>query len=102
MLGGQTESTFIVANALRSRFGDFPLIVEDPQSGWTVARRRARRLGVAAVAGQLLFIALSRLISLRSRPRIEEIRRLSGLDSTPVTANVVRVPSVNGDEALRC
>lgn len=100
MLAGEGDSTYIVANELRKRFGDFPLIVEKGESGWRIAHRRARRLGYGASAGKVLFVAAARWLRLRSQARIEAIQRESGLDSTPVASNVVRIESANGGESI--
>ena len=100
MLAGDGDSTHIVANELRKCFGDFPLIIEKKRSGWQTAHRRARKLGYGTVAGQMLFVAASKWLHLRSRDRIEAIKRESGLDSTPVTSNVIRVESANCDESI--
>lgn len=101
LLAGEGDSTHIVANELRKRFGDFPLLIEKAPPRWRTAHRRARRLGYGTAAGQVLFvITAARWLRLRSRARIEAIKRESGLDSTPVASNVIRIESANGDEAI--
>jgi folate-dependent phosphoribosylglycinamide formyltransferase PurN len=100
MLAGGGDSTYIVANELRKRFGDFPLIIETGESGWRIAHRRARKLGYRASAGKLLFLPAARWLRLQSRARIAAIKRESALDSTPVTSNVFRIESANGDESI--
>jgi folate-dependent phosphoribosylglycinamide formyltransferase PurN len=102
MLAGQHDSTNIVANELRKRFGDFPLIMEQGVPRLQIARRRARKLGYLNTAGQVLFIGTAeKWLRLQSKNRIEEIKRENGLDSTPVTSNVIRVSSANSDESIR-
>ena len=102
MLGGEGESTNIVANELRRRFGNFPLILERRMPGLELARRRARRLGYWKVAGQVLFVVIAaHWLRLRSKSRIQEIQRLFGLDPTPVSSGVIPVSSVNSEECIR-
>lgn len=102
MLGGAGASTFIAANALRRRFGDFPLLVEEPRGGLAVARGRARRLGWVETLGQVLFVETAyRWLRFRSRARLAEIDAEFGLERGPVTENVRRVHSVNDAETVR-
>ena len=99
MLAGQHDSTNIVANELRKRFGDFPLIMERGVPRLHIVCRRARKLGYLNAAGQVLFIGTAeKWLRLQSKDRIEEIKRENGLDSTPVTSNVIRVSSANSDQ----
>ena len=58
LLAGPDDSTDIVANFLASRVRDLVVVVEDPPSRLRMARRRARRVGWIAVAGQVLFVGL--------------------------------------------
>jgi len=89
-----------VANELRKRFGDFPLIVEEREPGWKIVRRRAKRLGYPAASGQVLFAAVAWWLRFGSRARIDAIKQESGLDSTPVTSSVIRIESANSDESI--
>jgi len=100
MLARDGDSTHIVAKEIRRRFGDVPLLIENGESGWQTAQRRARKLGYWNATGQLLFVAAARGLHLQSRGRIDAIKRESGLDSTPVTSNTMRVESANSDEAV--
>ncbi len=100
MLGRRRPVTDIVANALRARFGDFPVIYEEGVSGFKLARQRANRLGYIQTAGQILFIrTIARWLKISSRPRIAEIERQYSLDTTPVTRDVHYVRSIN-DQAV--
>jgi phosphoribosylglycinamide formyltransferase 1 len=102
MLGGAGASTWIVANVLRRRFGDFLLVVEEPRGGWKIARGRARRLGWIETLGQMLFVeTVYRWLRFRSRARLAEIDAEFGLDRKPVTGNVRHVRSVNDAETVR-
>lgn len=102
MLGGAGVSTQIAANALRLRFGDVPLIMEQPRGGLAVSRSRARRSGWIDALGQVLFVqTVYRWLRFRSRARLAEIDAEFGLDRRPVTGNVHRVCSVNDAETIR-
>jgi folate-dependent phosphoribosylglycinamide formyltransferase PurN len=102
MLGSQHDSTNIVANELRKRFGDFPLIIEQGVPRLQIARRRARKLGFLNAVGQVLFVGTAEnWLRLQSKDRIEQIKRENSLDSTPVTSNVIRVDSANSDESIQ-
>ncbi|HYR08003.1 MAG TPA: formyl transferase [Longimicrobium sp.] len=106
LLGGDAESTRIVFHALDRRFPGLSVVLEPPVPRRQLLARRVRRLGVATVAGQLLFmtVVLPRLRR-AGAARVEEICREHGLDRTPIPEDrVCRVPSVNSDaarEALR-
>jgi folate-dependent phosphoribosylglycinamide formyltransferase PurN len=102
MLAGKHESTTIIANELRKHFGDFPLIIEEGIPGLQIARRRAQKLGYVSAAGQVLFIGtVAKWLHLKSRDRIEAIKREYRLDCTPVASNVIHVSSANSDECIR-
>jgi folate-dependent phosphoribosylglycinamide formyltransferase PurN len=102
MLAGQAESTRIVYNALRSAFAVKKVILEERKSRRDFLSRRARRLGAFRVLGQVLFRTMV-VPALRatSRRRIEQIHEQYGLDNRPMDESaIVRVPSVNSDEAI--
>jgi folate-dependent phosphoribosylglycinamide formyltransferase PurN len=96
MLGRRRPVTDIVANALRARFGDFPIVYEEGVSGFELAHRRAKRIGYIRTVGQILFIqTIARWLRISSRARIAEIERQYALDTTPVTRDVHYVRSIN-------
>lgn len=100
MLGRGRPVTDIVANALRARFGDFPVVYEEGISGLKLALQRAKRLGYIQTAGQILFIqTIARWLKISGRARIAEIERQYALDTTPVMGNVHYVRSIN-DQAV--
>jgi hypothetical protein len=97
LLAGPGESTDIVANALASRVEDLVVVLEDPASRFSMARRRARRLGWSTAVGQVLFVTVVLpLLRRQSVDRQADIVKASGLDPTSVTPSY-RVPSVNDD-----
>lgn len=101
LLAGDGRSTWIVARALRERFGDITVIVEDDVPLRLFLERRLKRLGLAKVAGQLLFQACGRLGELRARPRRRAILARHGLDDTPLPESELRrVDSVNAAKTI--
>jgi folate-dependent phosphoribosylglycinamide formyltransferase PurN len=101
LLGGDAESTRIVYHALAQRFPGLAAVLEPPVPRRQLLARRARKLGLATVAGQLLFMGMV-LPRLRwaGAARVNEICREHGLDRAPIPEDRVhRVPSVNTDAA---
>jgi folate-dependent phosphoribosylglycinamide formyltransferase PurN len=99
VLAGPGDSTNIVVHYLAARYGDVVVVQERPQSRWTLARRRARRLGWVTVTGQVLFVAVVMpVLRRRGRARIASVLAESQLDPSPVGA-VRSVSSVNAPEA---
>lgn len=97
VLASPCPATNVVANALREAGIETSLIVETPVPGWRLAARRARRLGLGVVFGQVLFrVAAVPVLEHRGRSRIAEILAGSTLDDSPVEP-ALRVGSVNDD-----
>ncbi|WP_196504583.1 formyl transferase [Aestuariivirga litoralis] len=100
MLGTDKSTTWIVYNDLVSRFGPFPILIEDGVSKRNLIKLRMKRIGVMPVVSQLAFVALIRpVLRLMSAKRLNYLSRLHGLESTPPVSDFIhRVSSVNGDE----
>ena len=91
---------WITINALRERFGPFPVILEEGEQAGAFWRRRLRMLGPVTVAGQFGASFLMKLTKPLSRKRVPELIAEYGLepDSHP-DQQIDRVPSVNSDAA---
>jgi folate-dependent phosphoribosylglycinamide formyltransferase PurN len=101
MLAGDGPSTRMIWHALRRRFADVPVILEDPVPRLSLLRRRVRKLGPATVAGQLAFrVGIAPALAAAASRRRRNIVREHGLDESPIDGEVIRVPSVN-DPAAR-
>lgn len=101
LLAGDVQSSWIVARALRERFGDLMVIVEGDVPRSLYLKRRLRRLGSAKLAGQLLFRAYGKLGELRARARRRAILARHQLDDTPLPESELRrVTSVNAAETI--
>lgn len=94
------DTTSAVANRLRRDVGPILIVQEGREARGVFLRRRMKRLGMVAVAGQVAFMALANPILRRiSRSRREEITHEFGLDLTP-PAPILIVDSINGDALL--
>ena len=101
LLTTEGESGRIAARYLAGRFGDFKIVIEQPEKRSVFLRRRIKRLGLVTVAGQIVFMALQRLQQRRARARIEAILGEADLAaSLPDEAAVHRVGSVNAPECI--
>lgn len=87
----------VVHNAVCRRHPIARVIVEEPVSRAALLRRRVRRLGLRAVAGQVLFQVLAvPALARAARDRVREIHAEHGLDATPIPRDrITRVPSMN-------
>jgi folate-dependent phosphoribosylglycinamide formyltransferase PurN len=91
----------ITARRLAAAFPHLKIIVERPVARTALIRGRIKRLGAAHVAGQMVFIALSRLLARTSRRRIATILRDNDLQARwPEGCERIEVPSVNSAECL--
>lgn len=100
LLAGPGDATNIVCHHLERAFGDVTLVQEHAQSRLVLARRRARRLGWATVAGQVAFVGLAMPILRRiGRRRTAAILAAAALDPSPVRG-ARTVPSVNAEETV--
>jgi len=100
LLAAPCPATNVVFHALTEAFGDVTVVLERPVPRTSLARRRLRTLGVATVAGQVLFtLAVVPVLARLGRKRIEGIAVEHNLDLSPVEGHTVSVPSVNSEEA---
>ena len=95
-------SSQAVFGALRSRFPSFAVVVEEPVSGFALARRRVKRFGVSKVAGQIAFVMLAqRMLGLLSRRRVAAITAdMQVPPAAELQRAAYRVPSANSPEAI--
>jgi folate-dependent phosphoribosylglycinamide formyltransferase PurN len=100
ILAGENPWTWVLANALRRRFGYVPVVLEHPHSRAVLLRRRIRRLGLATVAGQVAYGLAAKAIRPLYRRQEQKLLTEHGLDPTPITSDLIRVSSVNDDQAI--
>ena len=103
LLGREDRATAILYNSLRAEFSLAGVIVEEGESGLKFLKRRVKRLGLRKALGQVAFrLIVVPWLKATSRRRVEEIIQQFGLNSSPMpAAELVRVRSVNSDEAIR-
>ena len=91
---------WIMINALRAEFGDFPIILEDGEPQKVFWRRRRKMLGPLKVASMQAARIPLKLTKRGTWPIIEKMIEAEGLEpDMPEGANVTRVASVNSDAA---
>ena len=98
LLCSDGHSTRAIANALTKEFGPIKVVMEQPVTRWQMAKRRARKIGVPRVAGQIAFVAaILPVLNRTGRKRIEEIETLHNLRSDWPEIDISNVDSVNSD-----
>jgi len=103
LLTCESEPGQIAARYLAASFPELVVIAERPPSRFTLLRKRARRIGVLRVGGQLIFMGLQRMQSRLARSRIAEIKlRLQISHHWPEGQPSLRVSSVNSAESVEC
>lgn len=91
----------IAANRLAAGFPDLKIVVEGPVSRLALVRGRIKRFGLVHAAGQLAFIAFSRILRCAAAGRIAEIVAAAGLKPQwPSGIELIEVTSVNGADAI--
>ncbi len=98
-LVGDAPHAWTMVNALRERFGNFPVIVERGEPTSAFWARRKKKLGGAAVYSMKAAQLAAKVTKPMSRGRLAELR--AACDATPVMdASRVDVANLNSDEAL--
>jgi folate-dependent phosphoribosylglycinamide formyltransferase PurN len=102
MLAGPGESTHFVYHALQRELTVRALIIEEPVSRGQLLRRRAKKLGLRTVVGQVAFQTLiAPTLRRASRPRIAELKERFGLNDGPIDDSLItRVESANSPAAI--
>ena len=98
VLAVDSTSTWMVVNALRSSYPSLQVALEKPISRLRLLRNRLRRLGIARVLGQLLFMLYLPLLRRRSYSQATRLINKAGLSSErPADLVVAEFESVNSD-----
>ena len=96
LLAGAGPSTWIVANALAREHAGLTVVIEQREPRAALLRRRARKLGLPTVAGQVMFQLWGKIGARRADARVREIMDGAGLDDTPMEpGRYRRVASAN-------
>jgi|SRR5215469_3865679 len=101
VLGTHSAPTYAVFNFLKSRFPNSELFLEEPEGRLLFLRRRARKLGLFRVAGQVMFqLLVTPVLKMRAAKRIAQIQMDYGL-STHACSAASRVTSANSAECIQ-
>jgi folate-dependent phosphoribosylglycinamide formyltransferase PurN len=99
IIGKKSSSSYAVCNYLNSRFSGCAFVFERPETRYAFVRRRAKKLGLLRVAGQVAFqLATVPVLSLASRARLHQIHSEHELSTLPVGG--FEIPSVNSADAI--
>jgi methionyl-tRNA formyltransferase len=94
---GDAPHAWTMVNALRKRFGDFPVIVEEGEPASAFWARRRKKLGAGAVYSMKAAALVAKVTKPLSRRRIAQLR--NECDASPLE-NCGRVGSVNAPLTL--
>ena len=83
MLATDCDTTWIIANQLRTQFDLQAILIEPHVDRKKFLRRRAQRLGYTRVIGQVAFQLFSRALAFESRARRAEILARNKWDTNP-------------------
>lgn len=103
MISGPGEYPIMVYNYLIANGLEIErLIVEEPISTTIFLKRRIKKLGIINVLGQILNrVLIVPLLKITSAKRLQEIKELGQLNTTPPKDNIVsKVTSVNSRECI--
>ncbi|MDW6026049.1 formyl transferase [Mesorhizobium sp. BAC0120] len=93
---------WIIINALGKEFGPIDVILEEPEPRGMFLKRRARKIGWFATAGQFGTMVLVRLGKKRFATRIARIVQENGLEEEPGPEHrVTEIGSINSDDFLK-
>ena len=97
MLAGPGESTDILFHALDAEFGVHSIIVETPISQKLLLKRRAEKLGLLTVLGQIAFkLIVAAPLGRAAQARLQYLKQIHGLNDQPLPPDrTIRVTSVN-------
>ena len=93
---------WIIVNALGQKFGPIDVLMEEPEPHSLFLKRRARKIGWFATAGQFATMVLVRLGKKRFAARIERIVAENGLEEEPrPEQTIVDIGSINSSECVQ-
>ena len=103
ILAGQGESTALMVNGIKDFFSIEKILIEAPVKKNTFLTKRVRKLGLAKVIGQILFVIYNKIwLKPKSEIRINEIKHNKNLnDETIDSSLVLEVDSINSLEVKK-
>ncbi|KMT62181.1 formyl transferase [Paenilisteria newyorkensis] len=102
MLAGEKSSSHAVYQKINIAFPISTVVMEAPLSKKGMIKRRAKRLGIGTVIGQVLFqLFCLPILKKEARERIQQIIKKEGIDETDIpVSKVQRVQSVNDENTI--
>lgn len=102
MLASDCNSTQAIYNEINKEFNVSKLIIEQPISLLTLAKKRVKRIGYFQVFGQIMLrILLVPLLKYISKKRVQEIKALYNLNFEQLPLNkIINVDTVNNDLSI--
>lgn len=98
-LVGDAPHAWTMVNALRRRFGDFPVMVETGEPASAFWARRKKKLGTSAVYSMKAAALLAKVSKPLSRSRLSELR--SACDARPLAGpSRINVATLNNPDAI--
>lgn len=99
MTGGGPHA-WIMINTLREKYGDFPVIVEEPEDSQTFWARRRKLLGLPKVLSMQAARFPIRMTKFGAQARIHELIEAENLKPEPEAGTtIIAVPDVNSEAA---
>jgi folate-dependent phosphoribosylglycinamide formyltransferase PurN len=102
LLGGKSQTTLFMYNALKYKFPIYKVIIENRVSSIKIIKGRIKKLGIFRVINQLLFqLTISKLIYLSSKKRIIALKKHYTLFADPIELSKLQnISSVNDLECI--
>lgn len=103
LLAGDGESTNILYNAVKKKYGKVSVIKEESLSKKIFFKRRIKKLGKMKVFGQLLFlVCIAPLLKAFKKNRVSEIFSKYNMDTTQIpSSDVLEVNSINNEQVSK-
>lgn len=102
VLTGGGALPWIIVNAIVAKYGPVTVLEEEPESMTLLFRRRLRRLGPVAVAGQIAFGFYQRVLRQVSARRLAKLLAAHDLKiDRPSTCRIIPIGSVNAEACRR-
>lgn len=101
MLCGDWQTSKIMFNALAPCVDITRVIVEEKPSGFLLARRRLKKIGLVKLVGQVLFTIVNKVLAKTASERVRRIMVNSSVSDKAIDPGVIsKVRSVNDDETI--
>ncbi|OOG78357.1 hypothetical protein, partial [Flavobacterium sp. A45] len=102
LLGGKSQTTLFMYNALKYSFQIDKVIIENSVPSIQLIKGRVKKLGILKVINQLLFqLTISKLVHLLSKKRINALKKHYNLFADPIELDKIQtIGSVNDLECI--